>query len=411
MARNIRSNTLETRTARLKLPIRKKPTFVRIGAGVGLGYRRNRTAGAWIVRVADGAGDRWTKRIADADDFAPADNNTVLDFWQAQERARSIARGGRAGGADPGRLLTVAEAVDAYEADLHTRGGDVANAARIRLHLPAKLARTTVALLAARDFRPWRAAVSELAPASINRTNNALRAALNLAAEHDERIANSRAWETGLVSIPDAEESRNVILTEKTVRQLVAAAYERVGPKFGILVELAAVTGARYGQLARLEVQDLQAERADPRIMMPASRKGRGRKTIERRPVPIPMGLAMRLAVLAAGRPAEAPLLVKPGGGRWRRSDHTRLFARAVRHAELDGSITVYALRHSNIVRQLLGGVPIRVVAVNHDTSVVMIERTYSRYIGDHADMLSRQVMLDLSEPAGGNVIPLPREG
>jgi len=59
----------------------------------------------------------------------------------------------------------------------------------------------------------------------------------------------------------------------------------------------------------------------------------------------------------------------------------------------------MYALRHSNIVRQLLGDVPIRVVAVNHDTSVTMIERTYSRYIGDHADALARRALLDI----GGN--------
>ena len=36
-----------------------------------------------------------------------------------------------------------------------------------------------------------------------------------------------------------------------------------------------------------------------------------------------------------------------------------------------------------------------RVVAVNHDTSIRMIERTYSRYIGDHADALTRAALLD----------------
>ena len=33
----------------------------------------------------------------------------------------------------------------------------------------------------------------------------------------------------------------------------------------------------------------------------------------------------------------------------------------------------MYALRHSSIVRQILAGVPIRVVAVNHDTSIAML--------------------------------------
>ena len=67
--------------------------------------------------------------------------------------------------------------------------------------------------------------------------------------------------------------------------------------------------------------------------------------------------------------------------------------------------MTIYALRHSSIVRQLLAGVPIRVVAVNHDTSVAMIEKTYSKYIGDHSDAITRRALLDLTEPLGGNVV------
>jgi hypothetical protein len=69
--------------------------------------------------------------------------------------------------------------------------------------------------------------------------------------------------------------------------------------------------------------------------------------------------------------------------------------------------VTIYALRHSSIVRQLLAGVPVRVVAVNHDTSVAMIERTYSRYIGDHADALARKALLDLAAAPNGNVVSI----
>ncbi len=67
----------------------------------------------------------------------------------------------------------------------------------------------------------------------------------------------------------------------------------------------------------------------------------------------------------------------------------------------------MYALRHSNIVRQLLAGVPLRVVAVNHDTSLSMIERNYSRYIGDHADALARVALLDTTVVSGSNVVPI----
>ena len=141
------------------------------------------------------------------------------------------------------------------------------------------------------------------------------------------------------------------------------------------------------------------------RLMMPTSRKGKGRKTVSHRPVPITAGLAARLADAAAERSALAPLLVKPGGDPWRKSDHSRLFARAAKGAGQDPAVvTMYGLRHSSIVRQLIGNVPVRIVAVNHDTSVAMIERTYSRYIGDHADAPSRAVLLDTT-PA--KIIPM----
>ena len=225
---------------------------------------------------------------------------------------------------------------------------------------------------------------------------------------------------TGLASIPDAEQSRNVILPENTIRLIIAAAYHD-SPEFGLLIEVAAVTGARVSQLANLETADLQGERSAPRLMMPTSRKGKGTKQIGRRPVPIPPPLAMKLRDLTKDRPPLAPLLSKPNQKRrknnaeptplycrWKKSDHSRLFSRAIEATGLDpGKITMYALRHSNIVRQILAGVPLRVVAVNHDTSVGMLERTYSRYIGDHADALARVALLDTASMPNGNVVPL----
>ena len=81
---------------------------------------------------------------------------------------------------------------------------------------------------------------------------------------------------------------------------------------------------------------------------------------------------------------------------------------RAAKAAGQDpGEATIYVLRHTNIVRQLLANVPTRIVAVNHDTSIVMIERTYSRYIGDHADALARAALLDTSTPIAENVVPI----
>src|SRR5204862_5735057 len=141
----------------------------------------------------------------------------------------------------------------------------------------------------------------------------------------------------------------NVILDEPIIRWIIAEAHAQ-GDGFGLLIEVAAITGARVSQLARLEVQDLQADRANPRLLMPTSRKGKGTKKIMRHPVPIPVGLAAKLDAVSKERPATAPLLVKLSGAPWRKSDHARLFQRVAKAAEQDpAEVTIYALRHSNI--------------------------------------------------------------
>jgi integrase len=302
----------------------------------------------------------------------------------------------------------VAQAIDRYEIDLSTRGGDAYNAQRVRVHLPDVLASKTVPLLAApREFRHWRDGLLKkgLAPSTVNRTCAAFQAALELAAAHDPRITNQGAWRAGLAALPDAEQSRNIILPEQSVVRIISAAYD-LSPEFGLLVEVAAVTGARVSQLARLEVGDLQGDRSEPRLMMPSARKGRGRKRIDRRPVPIPTNLAMALKQASDSRPSEAPLLTRPNGDLWRPSDHRHPFERAVTRAKLNpAEVTIYALRHSSIVRQLLANTPIRVVATLHDTSIEMIERTYSKFIADHSDALSRRALLDIARPTGRNIV------
>jgi len=402
MARRPRSSTLENRTSRLKLTARKKPhAFTTIAPGIALGYRRNQGAGTWVVRVADGHGGNWTKGFAIADDHEDADGNHVLDFWQAQDKARALARGS----SDDGRPCTVTEALDAYAADLRARGGQVSNAFRVRRHLPPTLAAKAVALLTSRELQRLRDGLAhKIKPASVNRLMKGLKAAFALASRHDPRITNSGAWKVGLAALPDAHRARNVILADEQVRALVAAAHAE-DPALGLLVEVAAVCGSRPSQLSRLEAGDLQLDRADgPRVLMPSSRKGRGHKRIDRHPIPIPMALAERLRQAAGKREASAPLLPKANGRPWGHTDHRRPFQRAVARAGLDPAVTFYSLRHSSITRALLAGVPVRLAAAAHDTSTPMIERSYSAHIGDFADGMLRRAQLDTSAPTTGKV-------
>jgi len=411
-----RNAKLESATARRKLALRKKPYYVRLSPGIALGYRRNAGAGTWTVRVADG-GAEWTKKIALADDFEGASPPHVLSYWQALDTARALARRQPGEAIDESRPLTVAEALDRYEADLKARGGDPYNVRHVRLHLSGSILSKPVALLGASELRKWRDRLLDkgLAPGTVNRTKTGLRAALELAAAHDPRIGNERAWKVGLAALPDAHRARNVILDDATVRRVVAAAYDH-DPALGLMVEVAAVTGARLSQLARLEVADLQADGPEPRLLMPLSAKGRARnKRHERRPVPITPVLAAVLKQEAADRASDAPLLTRADGSGWghsRTRHHRNDFCAVIEAAGLDpDEVTLYALRHSSIVRQLLANVPIRIVATLHDTSVKMVERTYSRYIASHSDEIARRALLETyaQRQAAHNVVTLAK--
>ena len=270
MARRVRASTLENRTARLKLEPRKKPYhFTVIAPGIAVGYRRCAGPGRWVLRAADGHGAYWTDTIGLADDHEPADGATVCTFWQAQDKARVLVRGESAGD----RPATVENALDAYERDLTTRGGLVANAAVIRRLIPSTLLARPVGLLTFRELRHWRDGLLDGRKASsVNRHCKSLKAALNLAAATDPRIGNAAAWRSALASLPDAHTARHVGLPERDVRKIVVAAYA-VAPWLGLWTEVAATTGARPSQIARLDVADLQDDRADPRLMMPSFEK------------------------------------------------------------------------------------------------------------------------------------------
>jgi integrase len=402
-----RAARLETPTARRRLEARKKPYWLTVSPGVGLGYRRNAGPGTWSVRGTDGHGADWIKRLALADDYEPADGRAVMSYWEALDAARQAARGVADDGGN--RPLTVAEALDLYEADLRARGGNPANAKHVRGHLSAALLARLVSALNATELRRWRDSLlaKGLTASSVNRTRTSLRAALNLAAAHDERMGNARAWKIGLAGLPDAHRARDVSLTDAEVVRLIGCARD-IDPRFGLYVETLAVTGARASQAARLTVADLQRDR----LMMPTSKKGRGRKVIKHYPVSLPPALASALATEARGRAKDAPLLLQPNGAPWGVGKSPRYsrdrFRSAVTAAGLDPDrITPYALRHSNIIRMLTGNVPLRMVASLHDTSAAIIESNYSAHIAHHADALARAALLDLTAPAA-NVVALP---
>ena len=127
MARRVSSAALESRSARLRLKIRRRPySGPSLARGISLMYRRNKTNGTWVLKASNGHGAYWTKAFALADDFEDADAKNVLTFYQAQDQAKKLARGGD-GGTD-GAPITVDGALKAYRRDLEAREANPYNA-------------------------------------------------------------------------------------------------------------------------------------------------------------------------------------------------------------------------------------------------------------------------------------------
>ena len=414
MARKVSFSALESRSARLRLKIRRRPySGPSLARGIALMYRRNKTNGTWVLKASDGHGAYWTKGFALADDYEDGDGKNVLTFYEAQDAAKRLARGEDGSDTAP---ITIDGALKDYRRDLEARDANPYNAESPRVHLTKVLLAKPVQLLNAHELKKWRdGLLGKIVPATVNRVCRCLCAALELARQHDERIQNRQAWEVGLAGLPDAREARNVIIADDKVRELIAAAY-RLDHQFGLLTDTLAITGARPSQAVRLRVQDLHDHPLRPKLMMPKSAKGGGRnrsvKKTERYSVPITTQLASKLRAAAKGSADDAPLLLQSDGRPWDNNpgqNYHRQVGKVVTAIGLNpAEVTMYCLRHSSIVRMLLRNVPIRLVASLHNTSVAMIERHYSRYITGHSiDDITRTGLLSEPAPAGDNVVSI----
>jgi integrase len=244
-----------------------------------------------------------------------------------------------------------------------------------------------------------------------------LRAALELAARKDRRIRNVIEFKAGLPSLIGLTRARNVVLDDDTVRRFIAAAHAHES-KFGLLVEVLAVTGARTSQAARLLVKHLVADDPNvPVLKMPKSGKGGATDRAARKAstfsVPITPALAAALKQGTVGRQPDDFLLTRANGRPWGTENTHHYYRIAVVKAigRDPDEVTLYALRHSSITRALKANVPIRIVAASHDTSTQQIERVYTDQITAHSDDIARRALLAFAAPAVNKVVALSKRG
>ena len=284
--------------------------------------------------------------------------------------------------------------------------------------------------LTERNLIDWRESVSVgLKATAVQRLVSDFKAALNSAYERNrDRLppALPSIVKSGLkAALVDEDEMvslarENQILSDAQISDLIRATHEVDaehdwdGDLFRLIVVMAA-TGARFSQVARLRVLDVQTGAG--RLMVPASRKGRGGRGGVT-PVPVGRDVLDALAPILSGRSKNAPLLErwryaqKPGTIRWHRerrqawetpSEIVRFWGEIRERVGLP-DVVPYAFRHSSIVRGIRANLPLRLVAAIHDTSVMMIERHYARFIADGLDMLAARAIVPLvPEMGSGN--------
>lgn len=193
---------------------------------------------------------------------------------------------------------------------------------------------------------------------------------------------------------PELPRAEVTPLTRDQVRKLADAA----GPH-GLVVWVLAVTGMRFGEMAGLRVQDLDAKRNRLHIVRSATEVNGvlsigPPKSGKSREVPIPAWLTKQLRARTVGRQKNAPLLVTEQGQMWRRGTWRRVWrgqgARPgdrqskpgiLELADVPTTTRTHDLRHTAAVRMLEDGVTPRTVQeVLGHASLTMTLDLYGRW-------------------------------
>jgi len=427
MANNA-SSKLQSRDARktkLKLAPNDRPKVYwlhPVTRGLTLGYRKCKGEGAWLVRVIKDKKQK-VHSIGTADDSRDADGEHVLSWDQARDKAENFLQPAAPGAATKkASLLTVGDIFDAYQDDIEEDGASTRFVTTMRNHLeraaPVFLT-TPVQLLTVKIFTDMRKAVrakggpggKEMTEATYDRSiAKPMRAAMNLSASEYREV-----WDEGLELYGGEPEARNVILTTEEISKFVHHAY-RHRQDIGLFVHMAQVTGNRPSQFERIKIDGFadvdSGSPGAPYVMMPRSRKGGAKKRQERvkrgntKPfkLPITMALALQLRAAAKGRAGHEFLLLRRDGKAWAEVDRGSAFDNEIKKIVAAAGlthprwpVTLYALRHTSIVQQLLAGVPTIGVAKNHNTKVDQIEAHYAKYIQDVTLERTRAALVELA--------------
>ena len=417
---------LESRSARSKLRRGRTPHWRALEEGkvsrVHIGYQchEGAPAGRWLLRryLARHRYSVETLGFADDDRTVPADGVQTLTFEQAVAKARSKVAVTPQAQQGP---LTVRQAWQRYveaKEDESKNFRDMNGRAKVYI-LPA-LGDLVVAELTTEILRKWHANMArspaQLRPGkgrpkykpapksdeeirarkvSANRMLTSLRAALNHA--YDEGLIKHRdAWDRRLKVFKSVNTARLQYLSVEQAQRLINAA----DPGFRPLLQAALETGARYGELIRLRVQDFNTD-ADT-VAVRRAKSGKPRHIYL-----TPKGAAF-FRQHCAGRAGSELMFRRGDGAAWNKGNQERLMREACTRANITPPVGFHSARHTWASLAIMNGVPLTVVAENlGHVDTRMVQAHYGHMEDSFIRSAIRRGAPDYGIATGSTVVPL----
>jgi integrase len=376
---------------REKLPVRVHEPYWGGGTfdrGRALGYRKIAAdRGSWVARMRS---DDTSKKYL----YEPLGSDLELDYAAAKAKAQAWFDL-KDEGVKTDEVETVEAACRAYVANLRAAKREAAaHDAEKRFERTVygtAFGRQALAKLPGVKVEEWRDGLG-LKPGATNRTLIALKAALNFAVRR-KHAAVSLSIELRSVKPQSGGKNRRELYLDRKQRRALIKAAKGGGRD---LMEGAALTGARAGELVRAQVRQFEARTKSMKFI---TGKQRTAEKDGSRTVPLSPPAVRLFARLAKGKKLDDYLFTRSDGAPWAHSDWDEPVREAAKAAGLPAEpktgVCLYTLRHSFITEQLTRGMSTLVVARLVGTSVQMIEEHYGHLAAGAAQkQLAKVAML-----------------
>ena len=376
--------------ARTRLKPRRDPYWQRLESGHYVGFRKMsaNSTGSWFGRCRDLDSGKQLQTPLGGYEHLAAHQRFDAAKRDAENWFKHLSRGGKT------EAITVKNACSDYVAHLLSqRGKRPADDAEMRfkrwVYGDKTLSETELSKLTRKRIEDWRTRMTmrpvkvnrddrdvpvnrPRSAASVNRDMSSLRAALNRA--HDAGfVTTDMAWRVALRPTKNADGRRDVYLDRSQRRQIIANAQGDLA----IFLRSLSVLPLRPGALAALKTSNFD-ERLST-LLVGKDKAGKDRR------IKLPAITAAFLAEQCKGKSKEAVLFARADGSAWNKDAWKKPVKAAALAAELPGTTTAYALRHSTITDLVTGGLDLLTVAQLSGTSVAMIERHYGHLRADRA--------------------------